>query len=81
MAAKLNTVQVTLASGSLMIPVSFYRKAVLNPFNGCKIFAEAGGIVIFSLSAGNGASLDFFGAENNDKTGSVGVRLLLSHSL
>ena len=72
MGGKINNVQATLASGSLMILFLFIGKQFLNLMGlDVKSFAVAGSIVIFIIGLEMVLGLDFFKAENNDKTGSV----------
>ena len=72
MGGKINNVQATLASGSLMILFLFIGKQFLNLLGlDVKSFAVAGSIVIFIIGLEMVLGLDFFKAENNDKTGSV----------
>ena len=72
MGGKINNVQATLASGSLMILFLFIGKQFLNLMGlDVKSFAVAGSIVIFIIALEMVLGLDFFKAENNDKTGSV----------
>ncbi len=72
MGGKINNWQATLASGSLMILFLFIGKEFLNLLGlDVKSFAVAGSIVIFIIGLEMVLGLDFFKAENNDKTGSV----------
>ncbi len=72
MGGKINNVQATFASGSLMILFLFIGKQFLNVLGlDVKSFAVAGSIVIFIIGLEMVLGLDFFKAENNDKTGSV----------
>ena len=72
MGGKINNAQATLASGSLMILFLFIGKQFLNLLGlDVKSFAVAGSIVIFIIGLEMVLGLDFFKAENNDKTGSV----------
>ena len=72
MGGKINNVQATLASGSLMILFLFIGKQFLNRLGlDVTSFAVAGSIVIFIIGLEMVLGLDFFKAENNDKTGSV----------
>ncbi len=72
MGGKINNVQATFASGSLMILFLFIGKQFLNLMGlDVKSFAVAGSIVIFIIGLEMVLGLDFFKAENNDKTGSV----------
>lgn len=72
MGGKINNVQATLASGSLMILFLFIGKQFLNLLGlDVKSFAVAGSIVIFIIGLEMVLGLDFFKAENNDKTSSV----------
>ena len=72
MGGKINNVQATLAYGSLMILFLFIGKQFLNLMGlDVKSFAVAGSIVIFIIALEMVLGLDFFKAENNDKTGSV----------
>lgn len=72
MCGKINNWQATLASGSLMILFLFIGKEFLNLLGlDVKSFAVAGSIVIFIIGLEMVLGLDFFKAENNDKTGSV----------
>ncbi len=72
MGGKINTIQATLASGTLMVLFLFLGKEFLNLL-GLKIpsFAVAGSIVIFIIGLEMVLGLDFFKAENNAKSGSV----------
>ena len=72
MGGKINNTQATFASGSLMILFLFIGKQFLNLMGlDVKSFAVAGSIVIFIIALEMVLGLDFFKAENNDKTGSV----------
>ena len=72
MGGRINNMQATLASGSLMILFLFIGKQFLNLLGlDVKSFAVAGSIVIFIIGLEMVLGLDFFKAENNDKTGSV----------
>ena len=72
MGGKINNWQATLASGSLMILFLFIGREFLNLMGlDVKSFAVAGSIVIFIIGLEMVLGLDFFKAENNDKTGSV----------
>ncbi len=72
MGGKINNAQATFASGSLMILFLFIGKQFLNLMGlDVKSFAVAGSIVIFIIALEMVLGLDFFKAENNDKTGSV----------
>ncbi len=72
MGGKINTVQATLASGSLMILFLFLGRQFLGLLGlDIKSFAVAGSIVIFIIGLEMVLGLDFFKAENNAKSGSV----------